>query len=255
MNSSSSEDEAFIFSEVEGEGVKFTLQEENPHSKAIGAGFFDSSYTVAGSTGNSVWEGCWVMMEFLKKSNLKEEFVGNKIVELGSGTGLLGLYLSALGAHMLCTDLPTVVTGIMNTNVTSNSKELDVQNKGWNSARSVGLNGGSIATMPIDWTVDLANQVTTNDPRDADFVIAVETVWLKELIKPFVTTFKSLLKKDKAGYFAFLDRSKETSTTFASTSELFGEFTAQNCVFTVLHTQPAPKTVGKTVYVYEVKLQ
>lgn len=48
-----------------------------------------------------------------------------------------------------------------------------------------------------------------NDPSDSEVIIAVETVWLKELIVPFVTTFVSLLREgvpNKTGYFVFLDR-------------------------------------------------
>jgi hypothetical protein len=61
--------------------------------------------------------------------------------------------------------------------------------------------------MSLDWTVDLTSQITTNDPAGAEVIIAVETVWLKELIKPFVSTFVSLLAKhNKVGYFGFLDR-------------------------------------------------
>lgn len=123
--------------------------------------------------------------------------------------------------------------------------------------------------MSLDWTEDLVSQISANDPREASVIIAVETVWLKELIKPFVTTFVNLLRsgQDKIGYFVFLDRyerkaspfqqfrSKETSTTFASTKELFGEFAAQGCEFSVLHVQEAPKTPGKSVNIYQIKLK
>ena len=35
-----------------------------------------------------------------------------------------------------------------------------------------------------------------NDPRDCHLVIAADTVWLKELISPFVNTVVELLKSD-----------------------------------------------------------
>lgn len=77
----------------------------------------------------------------------------------------------------------------------------------WKGSRTLGTNGGSIVAMPLDWTVELSSQITENDPREAEIIMAVETVWLKELIVPFVTTFVSLLKGgEKTGYFVFLDR-------------------------------------------------
>jgi hypothetical protein len=50
-------------------------------------------------------------------------------------------------------------------------------------------------------------------------------------------------------------RSKETSTTFAKAEELFLEFAEQNCECSVLHRQEAPKTKGRDVLVYEVRLR
>lgn len=51
-------------------------------------------------------------------------------------------------------------------------------------------------------------QKQISEPFEFDFVFAAETVWLAELICPFVDTFVSLLKKsnEKIGYFEFLDR-------------------------------------------------
>lgn len=43
------------------------------------ADFFNPSYTVAAHTGNYVWEGCWVFVDFLKES-LGEKIKGKKII-------------------------------------------------------------------------------------------------------------------------------------------------------------------------------
>lgn len=100
MDSSSEEDE-YLTTEVQiVDGTTLVLKEENPRSKSIGivlhafqcnkgilgAGFFDPSYTVAGTTGNAVWEGCWVMLEYVKTS-LQDKMRNKKVTELGYVSG------------------------------------------------------------------------------------------------------------------------------------------------------------------------
>jgi len=82
--------------------------------------FFEPSYTVAGATGFVVWEGSWMLMNYVA-TQMADEVRGRRVVELGSGTGLAGLFIAAYGAHVLMTDLPSVVTECLMDNIALNS--------------------------------------------------------------------------------------------------------------------------------------
>ena len=118
------------------------------------------------------------------------------MLELGAGTGLAGLAAAAAGAHVLLTDVPSIVTDALEPNIARNANparglvlgEGDSGARdpgGWEDATAVGL--GTATATPLDWTVPLAEQlVPSRDPRRAELVLAAECVWLEELVEPFV---------------------------------------------------------------------
>ena len=84
---------------------------------------FEPDYTIAGSTGFLLWPGTWVLIDLLNDQTgpLAPRLHGRRAIELGSGTGLAGLCAAAAGCHVLLTDLPSVVHGILDGNVRRNN--------------------------------------------------------------------------------------------------------------------------------------
>eukprot|EP00977_Amphora_coffeiformis_P005883 scaffold1248_cov170-Amphora_coffeaeformis.AAC.2 len=105
--------------------------------------FFDDGYTLAGRTGFQVWTGTRILMEALlfwrsatttTTTTTSEKYdtwtrlgywhdrirQGANIVELGAGVGVVGTSMAAVGAHVLLTDLPTLVENSVQPNLERN---------------------------------------------------------------------------------------------------------------------------------------
>ncbi|XP_015912193.3 protein N-lysine methyltransferase METTL21D [Parasteatoda tepidariorum] len=77
-----------------------------------------------GDVGCVVWDAGIVMGKYL---DYQQKFVnsmsGKMVVDIGSGTGVAGLFAAALGAKVILTDLPEIIP-ILEKNIQSNCKAL-----------------------------------------------------------------------------------------------------------------------------------
>eukprot|EP01104_Vermistella_antarctica_P002436 TRINITY_DN12679_c0_g1_i1.p2 TRINITY_DN12679_c0_g1~~TRINITY_DN12679_c0_g1_i1.p2 ORF type:complete len:277 (+),score=46.33 TRINITY_DN12679_c0_g1_i1:117-947(+) len=249
----------FLFP-VNGVDISIVTKNTAYEEQGVDPCFFEESYGVAGSTGFQLWEGAKVLMAYLMSvtDDDANSICGRRAVELGSGTGLVGLGAAAIGAHVVMTDMDAVVSGLLNENMRSNFEKV----------------GGRVATAGLDWLRSVDDQFPTplkdeprtnesflasSDPRLAEVVLAADTCWLKELLLPFVTTLCSVMLGSSDGsrpdyaLLAFRDRSTSTSETFVTTAELLAALGERGCVAAVVHTAPAVSGPGSpTIHVYKI---
>ncbi|CEG42629.1 Putative N2,N2-dimethylguanosine tRNA methyltransferase [Plasmopara halstedii] len=129
-------------------------------------------------TGLITWDGSVVLAKYLEHER-RRDIAGSRVVELGAGTGLVGIAAALLGAkQVILSDLSYVIDNLAK-NVAETKKLADAVGKPIQC---------DILTQELDWF----NPPT--DLKDIDFVLASDVVWIESLIPPLVKTFDTLLR-------------------------------------------------------------
>lgn len=230
--------------------------------------FFDPGYSVAASTGHVMWEGSWALIRLLQAppgdapgGRLSRLVRGRRVVELGAGTGLLGLCMAARGAHVLLTDVRPVVEDTLQGNVTRNRGGAGggggavLEGGGWAGAVRVGE--GSARAATLDWADPVEAQCEGgNDPREAQVVVAAECIWLQDLLEPFLATVLALMRGPARPpcLLCFRERAKEGSSVFQNLEQVLGAFRARGCVVADFHREASREDAAREVLVFSITL-
>ena len=93
-----------------------------------------------------------------------------------------------------------------------------------------------MAAMALDWREPIGSQRQlasadfggANDPLDAEVILAVETVWLIDLIRPFVDTAVAAMRGGRRPrcYFLNGERAQADSKSFAKMADVIAAFEA-----------------------------
>jgi len=126
-------------------------------------------------TGLIIWDGSVLLSKYLEHA---VDLKGKRILELGAGTGLVGLSCGLLGAtRVFLTDLGYTLDNL-NANIVINSPRFP--------------SSDTVECFELDWTKP------KDDPRLAnlDLVVAADVIWIEELVKPFVDTLVFIFKRN-----------------------------------------------------------
>jgi D-xylulose reductase len=143
--------------------------------------------------GLKTWAASYMLSKRLHEFDLVKPSGDSRprILELGSGTGLVGLAMAALGAHVVLTDLPSI-----HENLARNAKD--------NSAL-IEQNGGSTRTGTLDWmqpaSCDVFVDGTVIETLDAatskfPIILAADSLYSPEHPRMLVDTIAAWLSED-----------------------------------------------------------
>ncbi|CAA7403405.1 unnamed protein product [Spirodela intermedia] len=135
-----------------------------------------SSMSNPGVTGAVMWDSGIVLTKFLESAVDSGRLVlqGSKVVELGSGCGLVGCAAALLGARVVLTDLPDRLK-LLKKNVEVNVKERNAR--------------GSAEVCELTWGDDLDAELTEPPP---DFVVGSDVVYSEAAVVDLLSTLRHL---------------------------------------------------------------
>lgn len=141
--------------------------------------------TSNGTTGLVTWPPSLLLIEYLFE--IKFNGMDKRVLELGSGCGLLGLWLKHLGATVTCSDYHPMVLDLLQKNIKLNESKVNV--------------------LDLDFT---------NPPilDSYDLIIGADIVFDPLLIKPLVKLLKTLLSNKTRCILAVTERNEKTFQLF-----------------------------------------
>ncbi|CAK9227169.1 unnamed protein product [Sphagnum jensenii] len=151
-----------------------------------------------------------------------------RVLELGAGTGMVGVLAARLGAHVTLTDLAHVLPNLEQ-NVELNKLTVEA-------------GGGSLSVHLLQWGVK--EDVTALGQEPFDLILASDVVYYDTLFEPLVKTLKWLVGASPVVLLAHLRRWKKDKHFFRMASKFFH--------LEVVHQHPPPENYRTGVVVYRL---
>ncbi|XP_077582680.1 EEF1A lysine methyltransferase 3-like [Stigmatopora nigra] len=140
-----------------------------------------------------VWESAIRLCRYFEKQRV--ELRGRRVIELGAGTGIVGIVAARLGANVTLTDLPVTLPPL-EANVCAN-----MPSSGWPASPPT--------VLPLSWGED-----HTKFPSDWDLVVGADIVYLPETYPRLVDTLAHLCKKNTVVYLSSKMRNEHKAPGF-----------------------------------------
>ncbi|KAG0030434.1 Methyltransferase-like protein 21D [Podila clonocystis] len=168
----------------------------------------DPTGTLRGGVGSTIWDAAIVLSKYLEKSKLYAANKGKsiKVLELGSGTGIVGLamarLMSAKGIQgkVVLTDKESVIPLLQKNAEKNVSKGVEVvaQVLDWEVISGIKAIDAKESTEEIAEAKDIGSAIATEESTpfvnlDWDLVILSDCIWVSGLYASLVGTIETLV--------------------------------------------------------------
>eukprot|EP00164_Ancoracysta_twista_P009102 GFYU01013374.1.p1 GENE.GFYU01013374.1~~GFYU01013374.1.p1 ORF type:complete len:303 (-),score=67.69 GFYU01013374.1:149-949(-) len=198
-------------------------------------------------TGTILWTATIQMAKYMEHHhhpNGANSLADKNVMELGCGTGFLGIVTAAQGAQCVLTDLPDVI-GLTKENVSNNSNVITTP-------------PGDTIILPYTWgetDVNTFKQQLSDERKskglgevgEFDLVIACEVIYTKELVQPLLDTLLAVTGPSTRVLYAADTRGREGVKLFFEKAKEF--FTIED----VPHSECHPKYHTSLVIMVEMR--
>ncbi|KAK3279435.1 hypothetical protein CYMTET_12681 [Cymbomonas tetramitiformis] len=141
------------------------------------------------NVGTVVWEGAYVLCEFLLRTLDKGAWAGKTVIDLGAGTGLVGIGLALHGAKVTLTDMQHILP-MTQANVDLNSKLLSEE-------------AGTMSVQEHLW-----GSSTDHFRVPYDMIIGAECLYQPEHFEALLESIQGLSGPNTRIYMSYTDRGR-----------------------------------------------
>jgi predicted nicotinamide N-methyase len=141
-------------------------------------------------TGAVVWDGALMLLDVF--APLARSFAGKNVVDLGCGTGIVGIALASIGARVWLTDIGVGVD-IARCNTTANNKVISDHS-------------GRVMCQQLDWSDSQSSLTAFPSGSAVDAIIACEVVYNNDAFAPLLRVLLSLSSKATFIYLVLRQR-------------------------------------------------
>lgn len=145
------------------------------------------------NVGLVVWQAAFVLAEYLSRVQPLGLWRGQRVVELGAGTGVAGISLARRGAHVVSTDLPHV-TPLLRLNAEAN-------------VLGPGAGHGAIEVVDHAWgSGDTASVLAPLPGQECDVLIGADVTYEEDVIPLLLKSIRALCSPHTVLYLAYKKR-------------------------------------------------
>lgn len=168
-----------------------------------------------GDVGCVVWDAALVLVYFISTEKCREKFIkGKHVIELGSGTGVVGLASSVCKAESVTlTDLPNLIP-LIKLNIARNTMQND-----------------AITAHALDWFDSTDADKILKCNSDINCLLIADCVYYKEAVEPLVKTISRIFKSSGPDIVAICSYEDRTVGNKRELQKLFQDLLQTEQIF------------------------
>jgi len=181
--------------------------------------------------GKTVWDAAPVLVKYWQLK--KESFKNKNILELGSGTGLVGICAAILGGNVIATDYEDSVLNLLKRNAENNSKTFEYTYiKTVEDLNQLFGKENCLYIEKLVWGSDIPDSIKN---IKFDIILGSDLIYYPYLLKKLLPTIQNVTQKNTEIIFSYELHCERGADTFFNNVKDIGYDIQEHVPFEQLH--------------------